>query len=349
MKYRYTNVSQPVNELTNLVYNHFGKNPMGWTKIDKLTEYAHDKQFVNLIFDMWSFLEKNPTVILPINSGQIYKIIYKFQLATKSLDYSTLQIEKCYLFLANYAIEIYNQSYKNAVSKIKKIQFRKIKDIEEQHKLNFFSALMRGFSETLFCDEHTISEEIISPLNFWEDELVIYRNFINLSSENLYNNISECPYKSISIFYKYDKSTPKPSTDIVGNLLVHSNISSNLNGYFIEIIDKNDNASQINTLAQLDEIIEYFTNTMVSIINQFKVMSQIERLKKKIQCEYYALRPYCEIIGREWKPILSNLNIDNITSSTRPIVSANLKLGEISDEREFFELLYEINNPLVHW
>lgn len=45
----YKDISQPVEELATLVFHHFGKAPMGWTGIDKLTEYAHNEQFVKKV------------------------------------------------------------------------------------------------------------------------------------------------------------------------------------------------------------------------------------------------------------------------------------------------------------
>ena len=349
MKSEYIDVEQPVSELVSLVYNHFGKNPMGWTHIDKLTEYAHNSHFVELVFELFFYLQNHPNTFLDINSSQMYKIIYKFQLASKSLPYDPKQIAECYLFLANYAIHLYNHTYEHVNEAKENVIFYPVKDEHEQHKLGLFSALLRGYSETLFCDEHTVSEEIISPVTFDNGELIIYRKFINLSAEDLYDDIKECPYKSITMMYKYDNLSEKPRADIVGNLYVNSNILHHLNGYYIEIAKKNGEIIIIDSIDQIVLISRYFQCTMKNIINHFKQFSLIDRLRKKIFCEYYALKPYLDIQKKEWKPCLDKLNINDISSTKRPIVKANEELENASDEEEFLKRLLELNNPLIHW
>lgn len=67
LKKEYVDVSEPVQELALLVYNHFGKKPMGWTGIDKLTEYAHTEQFLERVFDLHNFLVESESIVDEIN------------------------------------------------------------------------------------------------------------------------------------------------------------------------------------------------------------------------------------------------------------------------------------------
>lgn len=202
MKNEYVDVSEPVHELALLVYNHFGKNPMGWTGIDKLTEYAHNEQFVERVFDLHNFLVATESIFDGINPSQYYKIIYKFQLATKSIHFNLEQIVQCYLDIANYAIKCYNNSYIDTSKKIQECTYMPVSNESDIRTIGYLCALLRSFSDSVYCDEHTISGEIISPIII-DNGFVIAREYQNLDAYELCPELLASPYKKINIYIKY--------------------------------------------------------------------------------------------------------------------------------------------------
>jgi len=62
-KLLYNSVDKPVEELATLVYHHFGKAPMGWTGIDKLTEYAHNEQFVERVLELYHYVSTHDEIL----------------------------------------------------------------------------------------------------------------------------------------------------------------------------------------------------------------------------------------------------------------------------------------------
>lgn len=346
MKQMYKNVSEPVLELTKLVYNHFGKNPMGWTGIDKLTEYAHNEQFVDRVFELYNYLLQKPSLMLDINPSQYYKIIYKFQIASKSLDYTISRITDCYLFLANYAIRCYNYNYYNESHFIETAPFSTDKSMLE--RVTYLSALLRSFSETLFCDEHTISGEIYSHLKK-DDGIVIARKYKWLNAYELRAELKDFLYSAIDIYIAYSHLPEEPNTDIVGNLLTNVRLNDYIQGYYI-VIHKADGEQQIiESYDSLDWVIQYFEKYIYILSTNYKVLSIENRLWQKIRCEYYAMKPFLDECGIDWEPVSYDINIKDIQSGNRPIVEANNRLSQLQKEEDIIEQLYIINNPEVHW
>lgn len=346
MKQLYKSVSEPVWELTRLVYNHFGKTPMGWTGIDKLTEYAHNEQFVDRVFELHNYLSKKSSLMLGINPSQYYKIIYKFQIASKSLDYDCSQISNCYLFLANYAIRCYNYNYENESRYINKVNFSTNRSMFE--RVTYLSALLRSFSETLFCDEHTISGEIYSPLKK-EDGIVIARKYRWLNSFELREELKGFLYSAIDVYIEYSHIPEDPHTDIVGNLQSNIRLNNYMQGYHI-IVHKSDGEQEsIVSYDKIDWLIQYFEKYICVLSNNYKAMSIEKRLWEKIRCEYYAMKPFSDECGVEWEPHYYKMNIDEINSESRPIVAANNRISQLHSEEDIINQLYCINNPEVHW
>ena len=202
MKQIYIDVSEPVGELSDLVFNHFGKTPMGWTGIDKLTEYAHNEQFVERVFELYNYLSSTTDVFMEINPSQYYKIIYKFQLASKSLEVDVDNLTECYFFMANYAIRVYNYCFERIERFVGEHSFVNIVNDRQAKKIALLSASLRSYSETLYCDEHTIAGEIYSPI-LMQDGIVIAREYRWLNALELREELLDCPYKAINIYIKY--------------------------------------------------------------------------------------------------------------------------------------------------
>lgn len=346
MKQMYKNVSEPVFELTKLVYNHFGKTPMGWTGIDKLTEYAHNDQFVDRVFNLYNYLTQKSSLMLDINPSQYYKIIYKFQIASKSSDYSISDISECYLFLANYAIKCYNYNYDNELNLIETIIFNSDKSYLE--RITYLSALLRSFSETLFCDEHTISGEIYSPIKNG-DEIIIARKYKWLNAYELCSELKDFLYSEIDLYIEYTHLPEEPHTDIVGNLLTNVRLNDYINGYYIIVHRKDGKRQLFETIDSLDWLIQYFEKYIYTLANTFKGLSVEKRLWQKIRCEYYAMKPFADKCGLNWEPTFYDINIDEIQSENHPIVRENNKLSQFQREEDIINQLFIINNPKVHW
>ena len=302
MKQLYSDISQPVEELSTLVFNHFGKTPMGWTEIDKLTEYAHNEQFVKRVFELYHFLNNRKKLLLEINPSQYYKIIYKFQLASKTLDYNKDEIVECYFYLANYAIKVYNHVFEQIETFVDEQKFNEIENVLQAKKIMLLSAAVRSFSEVLYCDEHTVAGEIYSPI-IKKDGIVIARKYRWLNATELRKELFNCPYKAINIYIKYKGIDALPRTDIVGNLLTATNISKYMTEFYIEVINKRDELLKINVCEEMDEIIHYFQNIIPLLVSNYKKMSLKDRLWTKILCEYYAMKPYTDICGKAWEPL----------------------------------------------
>ena len=100
-KQLYDSVATPSFELAMAAFHHFGKSPMGWTGVDKLTEYALDEQYVERIMDLYNYLRSSNTLLLGINPCQYHKFNFMFQFASKSLHCDMQKLLDCYLFLAN--------------------------------------------------------------------------------------------------------------------------------------------------------------------------------------------------------------------------------------------------------
>ncbi|MGN0812231.1 MAG: hypothetical protein ACI4MQ_01820 [Candidatus Coproplasma sp.] len=344
----YTDVSQPVGELASLVYHHFGKAPMGWTGIDKLTEYAHNEQFVEKVLFLYDNLSNRRDLFYGINPSQYYKIIYKFQLASKSLPYATEKLTDCYLFLANYAIRVYNCNLEQIENFVKTDPFTKAVDKRAVTDVVYLSALLRSFSETLYCDEHTIAGEIYSPIECGDD-VVIARKYSLLNAVELRGELSNCKYAKINIYTKYKGLRQRAVTDIVGNLLINENIAPYMCGYYAETTLTDGSTCRIDEPENLREACEYFEKKIPCLVNAYKNMTEEDRLWKKIVCEFYALKPFCDEIGQDWQPYSYQLDIKKIADISRPIVRANEEIALLSGEKEIKQKLFTLNDPRVHW
>lgn len=346
LKKYYMDVIEPATELATLVFNHFGKTPMGWTGIDKLTEYAHNEQFANRVFELKDFLEKHNGIFEGINPSQYYKIIYKFQLATKSLNITVNDICSCYLFLANYAIELYNYNVQKMAEFVKKYKFT-LTDSKTSSTFAYLSALVRGFSEAVYCDEHTVAGEIYSFSQ--GDYTVIGRKYINLNAIELYSELNGLPISKMEIYGKYKGVENPPKTDIVGNLLTSENIMSKLKEVVVIVCDNNDNRKQLSTEQELASLCDAFENHVQKVLTYYKKLPMQERLWKKIECEYYAMKCFCDQVGLNWQPISYDIDENVISSPTRPIVLANETISKLNDDKTILEKLIELNNPKIHW
>lgn len=345
-KEQYEDVSQPVNEIVDLVYNHFGKIPMGWTEVDKLVEYAHNEQFVNRVLKFYYYLLSSENLITTINPSQYYKIIYKFQLASKSLHYDVNLLVNCYLYLANYAVKIYNFNIRQIECFLSLHSLIPIKDDEIKHNILFLSALLRSFSETVYCDEHTIAGEIYCPIES-EKGFVIVRKYHMLNAQELYPELNSCKFQGINIYIEYGKISKEVNTDIVGNLLINENISSFIKSYYVEKVDLGGKVSFVGD-TEIKELIDFLKFIIPMLVTKLKSMSISERLWKKIECEYYAFKPLLDTIGEDWVPQKYDISIEKISDSRRPIVYLNNMIKVSDDEREIKEILFDLNNPRLH-
>lgn len=348
MKNEYVDVSEPAYELALLVYNHFGKKPMGWTGIDKLTEYAHNEQFAERVFDLHNFLVATESIFDGINPSQYYKIIYKFQLATKSIHFSIEQIVQCYLDIANYAIKCYNNLYTDTSKKIQECTYIPVLNEFDIRTIGYLCALLRSFSESAYCDEHTISGEIISPIII-DNGFVIAREYRNLDAYELCPELLESPYKKISIYIKYSNDIIPPKTDIVGNLLSTNNYYPYMQEVYIDYTDKVGNTVKCNSMSATADMIRFFSRIIPIIVRNYRNLSIQDRLWRKIECEYYAMKPFCDICGMNWRPTPYDLAFEKLGNTSRPIVYANNIIASLQDDDDIKRKLFELNDPRKHW
>lgn len=348
MKQLYSDISEPVKDLASLVFNHFGKSPMSWTGIDKLTEYAHNEQFVDRVLDLYAYLSNSSTILLGINPSQYYKIIYKFQLAAKSLDVDRKLIVDCYLYLANYAIKVYNYNYADILDFIESHSFSDISTDLLAKKISLLSAALRSYSETLFCDEHTISGEIYSPI-YIDDGFVIARRYRWLNASELRKELKEFPYQSVNMYIKYKGIDNPPHTDIVGNLLTSINISQYMYEFYIEVINLNNDIIVLDSIEKIDIVLNHFLRVVPILSRELKKMDIRHRLWSKILCEYFSLKPYTDVIGENWRPRSYPLEIKIIEDDRKPVVRVNNQINQSNDEKFIINKLFELNDPRVYW
>lgn len=348
LKAPYKSVDKPVEELATLVYHHFGKAPMGWTGIDKLTEYAHNEQFVERVLELFRYVSSHDDILHGINPSQYYKIFYKYQLASKSLPIDIKELTNCYYFLANYAIRTYNRNITEIEEAAKREKFHPVTSTKIAQQVSLLSALLRSFSETLYCDEHTIAGEIYSPIEIG-DSTYIVKKYIMLNAEELRYELSGCPVSGIDIYVEYKGLSQKPVTDIVGNLLITENILPHMKSYHIEEIDLKGKKHEVLDINRLEELIKYFQTIIPKLVNSYKDMSLEERLWKKIECEYYALKPFCDAVGIDWHPKKYEIDINVISDPNRPIVKANNELAFSNEKAEILHKLINLNDPRIHW
>lgn len=347
MKKLYKDVSVPVKELATLVFHHFGKAPMGWTGIDKLTEYAHNEQFVERVFDLCEIAKNSKDLIMGINPSQYYKIIYKFQLASKGLDIPVEKIVDSYLYLANYGIQVYNRNFEQIKEFVKTASFIPIATAGQKKNVSFLSALLRSYSETLYCDEHTVAGEIYSPVPC-DDGFLIVRKYAMLNAEDLRSELQGFPFEKIAVYIKYSGNGEDAQTDIVGNLLTSQNLSETMKSYYIEGTTKDGQVVAICEEEEIEALIAVLQTTISNLVSNYKKLPLIERLWKKIECEYYALKPFFQTVGRDWRPVRYDIDIEQITSETRLIVRLNNELATLQNEEEIQKKLFIINDPREH-
>lgn len=348
IKSKYNSVDEPVRELATLVYNHFGKTPMSWTGIDKLTEYAHGEKFARTVLNMHDFLVNGDIGIEGINPSQYYKIIYKFQLATKSMEIERDRIVKCYFDLANYSIDCFNNLYNRTSLIARNCNYIPLRSEMERKKIGYLCGLLRSYCETVYCDEHTIAEEILSPI-IVDDGNVIASRLKYLNSQELNYLTKDVPVKEINIYIKYSKETKPLRTDIVGNLISDYNYSAFATGYYIEYVGIDNNVYDNVSINDLDHIVDYFSKLIRVLIRDFKDMTLEKRLLRKIDCECFALKPYLDIVGIDWRQLRTSINLIEIQKSTRPIVFANTIIEELTDPEDIMEKLLDLNDPRKHW
>ena len=343
----YNDVSQPVDELATLVFHHFGKAPMGWTGIDKLTEYAHNEQFVEKVLALFNYVSTHKDLIIGINPSQYYKIIYKFQLASKSLDYPVQRLVDCYYTLANYSVSVYNKELEQIEREVKNNRFI---TANKQNAVDvaYLSALLRSYSEILYCDEHTIAGEIYSPIEIGGDT-IIARQYRWLDAKDLRSELQDGKYRSINIYALYHGLKQKAVTEIVGNLLINENILPSLKSFYISVRYSDGSVKVVTDDAEIAEIADYFKSVIPRLVKSYKDMTMEDRLWKKVECEYYALKPFCDIAGLDWRPQHYPIDECMIADANRPIVKANQEISSLLDDEAVKQKLFILNDPRVHW
>ena len=346
-KQLYDSVATPSFELAMAAFHHFGKSPMGWTGVDKLTEYALDEQYVERIMDLYNYLRSSNTLLLGINPCQYHKFNFMFQFASKSLHCDMQKLLDCYLFLANYSVKIYNYQLDIIEQEIPQKVYISAAEQSAKQRITMLSALLRSYSETLYCDEHTIAGEIYSPITHGEDTYIV-RKFTLLRATELREELADCPIRDLAIYIRYKGLTQRPVTSIVGNLLITENMLPHIDAYYVEAVDVD---GQLYTVDDdgIDAIISYFSRTIPVLIENYKRASLKERLWMKIECQYYATKPFCDKIGTNWRPEKYDIEIDRIANPLRPLVHANLALTTMKNENEILKGFIELNDPRIHW
>lgn len=348
MKKLYEDVSFPVQELVTLVFNHFGKSPMEWTGIDKLTEYAHNAQFVDKVFSLCEIAKSQNNLILGINPSQYYKIIYKFQLASKSLNISVDRIVDCYLYLANYGIQVYNRNLQEIKQLVKTQLFQPVDSPTIKKSLLFLCALIRSYSETLFCDEHTIAGEIYSPIPC-DEGFLIARKYSMLNAQELNTDLCGFPFEKVNIYIKYCGNALNAQTDIVGNLLTSQNLAENMVSFHIDVTTINGQVFKVEKIEDISNLVECFQSAVLKMVATYKQLPLLDRLWKKIECEYYALKPSFQLVGKEWRPQYYDINIEEIASESRGIVKLNNEISTLTDDETIKRKLFVLNDPREHF
>lgn len=346
-KQLYESVATPSLELAMAAFHHFGKSPMGWTGIDKLTEYALDEQYVQRILGLYNYLRLSDSLLLGINPCQYNKFNFKFQFASKSLPYDLQQLLDCYLFLANYYVNTYNYQLDIIEQGLPKKTYISAAEQSAKHRITMLSALVRSFSETLYCDEHTIAGEIYSPIEHGEDTYIV-RKYTLLRARELREELENCPVSEIAIHIRYKRLIQRPVTSIVGNLLTTENMLPHIDAYYVEAVG-DDGHLYIVDDDGIDDLINYFSCIIPVLIDNYKRATLKDRLWMKIECEYYATKPYCDQVGIDWKPQKYDLDLDWIADPRRPLVHANQVLTTMHNGDEILNGFIKLNDPRIHW
>ena len=63
----------------------------------------------------------------------------------------------------------------------------------------------------------------------------------------------------------------------------------------------------------------------------------------------YAMKPFCDEVGQDWRPEKYPLDIATIADKSRPIVKANKEIALLSDDDAIKRKLFILNDPRVHW
>ena len=337
----YLSCDEVVSELVDTLYDHFGKAPLSWTKVDRLTEYLLDEQYIENVFQLKKHFSSTQYIIDKINPSQLIKIIYKYQIASKYRQYDIDTIQNYYLFLANYSIKVRNKRLQDINIFLKNNSFIRLNN-EEQAAINYLNATIRGLSEVLFYDEHTIAGEIYAPVYTDNGHCIIVRDFNYLNPFQLYSIAREQRICRVIVYCEYPGEC-NFETNLVGNIICNMQYAKKLIGAIVHVFYNDGSDEIITNINDCDEITHELILFLKEILTIILEKSIKERLWNKILCEHYAFSP----VNEHWRPKYYHLNMD-IEKENNIVVDINRRIGHLEQKEDIKALLYTLNDPKVH-
>ena len=336
---KYTSVDEIIDDLIPVFLNHNGLIPMDWTPARKSVMFSLSEDFADRLIVLTAHLSEEDVELVYVSPSHYIKAAHKFQNACKGLSYNNNLVVSTYMDLCNAAVIGWNAEVKAIKRKLPYISFSDC-TAKLQEKIAYLNSLARAFSESIYCDDHTIGGDICGPISTAAGSLIV-REYRRLRPIELFSILEEFKLKSVVIYCVYCNNYIK--VDLIGNLIQCDNMVNTLQKYYIEVVDTNDHTFIVTEEKQVEMLIAYLETWLKKIIVYYKGLHEQEKYRLLFQCEFYAFKPLFEYYNMSWMPQTFEIK-DTVQECSSGIRLRN-RLSKLTDEKEIAQCVKKILDP----
>lgn len=334
----YTTVDEIIDDLIPVFLNHNGTIPMDWTPARKEVMFSLSKDFTNRLMRLNELLTKDSIEHIYVSPSHFIKAAHKFQNACKNLEYDKQVVLSTYLGLCNAAVLGWNVEVKEAKEKLDSTKFMTCSS-PIREKVAYLNSLVRAFSESIYCDDHTIGGDICGPI-VTSDGYLLVREYKRLRPTELFGFLEDFRITSIVTYCVYTNN--EIEVDLIGNLTKCENMVDTLQKYYIKVVDE-EGKTHICEESQLQKLIEYMEEWLKRVIKYYKELSEPEKNRLLFQCEFYAFKPLLDNYGIPWPPQSYDIS-DNKTKTSKG-KELREKLKRLTAQEDRVQCVREILDP----
>ena len=236
--------------------------------------------------------------VVDMNPSQFIKAAQDFQLSARMAGIEKNIVLKYFIKLPNLGIELRNHRIQNLKSDYlaKKI---KLNEVDDQCKISLLNAALRGLSETLYFDDHTVGGDLYGPIEI-EGRYLIYRRYNRLCPSDLHPDFKKFVISRIDTICSYDNGGLE--IDDLGNLSYMNNQFVRPNEYYLEVHYQNGGCISIDNNKEIENLSNYLLELINIFISEYESKSKMERKLKMLESTLYAFKPIFDYTNIDWRP-----------------------------------------------
>lgn len=339
---KYSAIDEIIDDLIPVFLNHNGLVPMDWTPARKAVMFSLSEDFADRLIQLNACLSEKDIESIYVSPSHYIKAAHKFQNACKNLQYSKQLVLSTYINLCNAAVIGWNAEVKEIQRKMLNMEFCSCSE-KSKEEVAYLNSLIRAFSESIYCDDHTIGGDICGPI-LTPHGVLIVREYKRLRPIELLSILEEFKIESISTYCIYDDNKDI-NVDLIGNLTKCDDMVNSLQKYYIEVVDTSNQVHIIREEKQLQMLISYFVTWLKGVISWYNRLSEQEKYKLLFQCEFYAFKPLLDYYNIGWAP--QSFEIVDITQKHPNGIKLREQLAMLTNQEDITQCIRKILDPRV--